>query len=176
MTPRRVPSEDGKRTATVVYPRMTESVPQARRFVVATAIGWRQPHLVDTAELVVSELAANVVLHTDAPSFRVTLTRLSDDRLRVAVSDPSRNRPARCAADDSQVGGRGLALVDAVSARWDTDMLVCGKSVWAELAAPPASPLPETQGRPLRTSVAQGAHILGLAATAGALIYGIVSR
>ncbi|MFE9770454.1 ATP-binding protein [Streptomyces sp. NPDC005931] len=66
--------------------------------------------------VVVSELAANVVLHSGSPDLAVTL-HADDSALTVEVSDHGRwrHRPTpRCEATDLNAAfGRGLTLVDA---------------------------------------------------------------
>src|SRR4051812_28571581 len=62
-------------------------VPGARRFVVEGASGWSFEPLVETAELVVSELAGNAALHSGARFMYVSLTALPGGGIRVAVED-----------------------------------------------------------------------------------------
>lgn len=123
------------RTATFLRDR--ESVPAARRFVHAALVSWKMPELADTAELVVSELATNAVQHARRGAFRVTLTRLDGDRVRVAVIDHSRTLPEPADPGDDEDHGRGLAIVEALSQQWGTDPLNWGKRVWADLHVPP---------------------------------------
>ncbi|MFE2292295.1 ATP-binding protein [Streptomyces sp. NPDC059452] len=88
----------------------------------------------DAAELVVSELMANAVLHVARDAVRVTVTLLGDSRVRVAVADRSRVCPAPCAAGSDQESGRGLEIVEALSGgQWGVDSLPWGKRVWATL-------------------------------------------
>lgn len=90
----------------------------------------------DTVALVVAELAANSVLHGRVPGrdFELCLTY---DRaagvVRVEVFDTHPRHPKLSASDTE--GGRGLRLVEAVTARWGVDgRLGSGKTVWAECA------------------------------------------
>ncbi|WP_063739503.1 ATP-binding protein [Streptomyces anulatus] len=88
----------------------------------------------DDAELVVSELLTNAVLHARRDSVRVTAMRLGEGRVRVAVVDLSRDLPAACAAGDDQESGRGLDIVATLSGgRWGVQPLPWGKRVWADL-------------------------------------------
>ncbi|MGW4170546.1 ATP-binding protein [Streptomyces chartreusis] len=148
---RRLVAEDGTPVATKAFLRDPESVPDARRFVHSALVDWKMPDLADTAELVVSELASNAVLHARCGAFRVTLRQLASDRVRVAVVDRSRTLPQLANAGDDEDHGRGLAIIDALSQRWGTEPLSWGKRVWADLEAPqlPESPI---HREPLYTS------------------------
>ncbi|MFV0131670.1 hypothetical protein ACLGI4_28940 [Streptomyces sp. HMX112] len=65
------------------------------------------------------------------------MTRTRTTRVRVAVVDCDPNRrPQLCAASLDAEGGRGLVLVDAMSARWGVHTTGWGKRVWADLEAP----------------------------------------
>ncbi|WP_249399929.1 ATP-binding protein [Streptomyces argyrophylli] len=129
----RLVAADGSPVVTTVLPREPDSVPLARRLVRHTLADWRLPHLVDAAELIVSELSANAVEHARHASFRVTLQRGPGERVRVAVIDKSTARPVMQAPDPDAEGGRGLALVAALSCQWGTDSLAWGKRVWADV-------------------------------------------
>ncbi|MFJ9886137.1 ATP-binding protein [Streptomyces sp. NPDC091287] len=92
--------------------------------------------LQEDAELVVSELLTNAVLHTRrGDSVRVTVTRLGEGRARVAVVDLSKDRPAPRDAGGDQESGRGLEIVEALSGgQWGVDLQLWGKCVWATLS------------------------------------------
>jgi anti-sigma regulatory factor (Ser/Thr protein kinase) len=109
------------------------AAPMARRFVNEVLAGWARPALVETADLVVSELVSNAVRH-GRQRFTVVLT-LWHDSVRVAVVDPSPRLPTVRADDpDVSTGGRGMHLIEAVSRRWGTQVHEGGKTVWAEIA------------------------------------------
>ncbi len=97
-------------------------------------------HLVDTAELLATELVANAVLHTKGP----TTLRVgwSAEGLRIGVwdADPEPPEPpGELAGLADAEGGRGLALVDACADVWGWQPLSRhgshGKYVWCDLAA-----------------------------------------
>lgn len=123
----------------------------ARRLATHRLDLWHVPYgspASDTVALVVSELAANSVLHGRVPGRDFEL-RLVCDRtagvVRVEVSDthPGRPSPSASQAQDpaDSEGGRGLLLVEAVAARWGVDERPGpGKTVWAEC------PLPTSRG------------------------------
>lgn len=98
--------------------------------------------LLERAELVVAEPAANAVLHGRVPGrcFRLTLTLgPAAGRLRIEASDAREDlRPTDAASDPLSTTGRGLALVAALADHWDC--VPCppsGKTVRAELTARP---------------------------------------
>lgn len=104
----------------------------ARRFVDRTLAEWGLGHATDAATLLVSELVTNAVLHVRSP-IRVVV-RADSGILRVEVHDGSAIAPMLRVAEHGMTTGRGLALVDAFSARWGVDELPDGKAVWFELA------------------------------------------
>jgi anti-sigma regulatory factor (Ser/Thr protein kinase) len=87
-------------------------------------------------ELVVSELAANAVLHGAAP-VTIVLTRLDDTSLRLTVSDTAVDvlppEPPQAALAET---GRGLMVVAAIATRWGWQVDPDGatKTVWVELS------------------------------------------
>ncbi|MCL8014232.1 ATP-binding protein [Streptomyces sp. AS02] len=119
----------------------------ARLLAVTELRSWNAPQdLTERAELVVSELAANAVLHGRLPgrSFRLTLAfDASPGLLRIDVTDARGDRwpqarPVGAVSDASlHISGRGLALVAAVADRWETlPFPPSGKTVRAVLTTP----------------------------------------
>lgn len=109
----------------------TASAAEARRFVTATLEEWGRDNLVDVAVLLVGELVANVVLHAGT-RFEV-LIRLGDKRLRIEVRDGDVRMPVRKYYSATSTTGRGLLMVEELSAGWGADPTADGKSVWFEL-------------------------------------------
>lgn len=113
-----------------------ESVAGARQLTRARLAEWRlSGDVYDAAVLIVSELVTNAVVHT-ASARVVCELRCSDSRLRISVQDQG-HQPGgprlSLQADDEH--GRGLLLVDSMSAAWgsyDTGN-ASGRIVWAEL-------------------------------------------
>jgi anti-sigma regulatory factor (Ser/Thr protein kinase) len=107
-----------------------ESVATARRFVREHLTGHDLALIVDDVILVASELATNALRHAGT-AFTVTITAFPDDVV-LAVEDGSLSIPVLVEAEDDDVVGRGMAIVDVVSRDWgvvvDADG---GKSVWA---------------------------------------------
>jgi GAF domain-containing protein/anti-sigma regulatory factor (Ser/Thr protein kinase) len=108
-----------------------DAVPQARQYVSRRLSAENLSHFADDAELAVTELVTNALLHAAPPvSLRVTP---ADGHVRVEVRDGSRVAPVRGQADVASMTGRGLALVEALAVRWGVDPTPAGKVVWAEL-------------------------------------------
>ena len=119
----------------VVLPPRLESVTEARRLVAELVAGWDRPELVDSATLLVSELASNAVLHART-EFRVVAT--VNHCVRLEVHDRSRTRPVVRHSEDGLAGtGRGLQLVERLSEAWGVD-LNHGKTVWCRICDPEA--------------------------------------
>ncbi|KOT39094.1 hypothetical protein ADK41_14470 [Streptomyces caelestis] len=122
------------------FPPAPESVAKARRFVRA-ALGGAAPDLVDTAQLLVSELVTNVVLH--ARTEAEVAVRVEDGTVRVRVGDRRPDRglvPHGCPPYAGT--GLGLPLVAGLSSRRGVETGDGGKTVWFELRpeGPPRSP------------------------------------
>jgi PAS domain-containing protein/anti-sigma regulatory factor (Ser/Thr protein kinase) len=112
--------------------RVPEAVRHARRFTKRTLRAWGVARYVDAVLLVVSELVTNALVHTDGP-VRLDLT-LVGSRLRIAVADSSPRTPVRPTNIGWEAtGGRGLLLVEAMSAAWGTVPVSGGKQVWCEI-------------------------------------------
>ncbi|MFE0376930.1 SpoIIE family protein phosphatase [Streptomyces inhibens] len=120
--------------------RLPDAVMHARRFTGRTLRTWGVTEEVDVALLVVSELVTNAIAHTQG-EVRLDLT-LTADRLRIAVNDASPRAPVKPATVDWEAtGGRGLLLVEAMSASWGSVPLSGGKQVWSEVALQPGERL-----------------------------------
>ncbi|WP_201299979.1 ATP-binding protein, partial [Streptomyces mexicanus] len=107
-------------------------VSPARRFTRRTLRSWGVGEETDAALLVVSELVTNALVHTEG-RVRLDLS-LVNHRLRIAVADASPRTPAKPTSIGWEAtGGRGILLVEAVSACWGTLPVSGGKQVWSEL-------------------------------------------
>jgi len=107
------------------------SVPLAREFVRRLLHEWGADHLFDEASLVVTELAANAVLHAGSP-YEVSITH-GDGVLRIEVADGDPGTPEPQPFSAVAESGRGIVLVSAISASWGIDARPDGKVTWAEL-------------------------------------------
>jgi anti-sigma regulatory factor (Ser/Thr protein kinase) len=132
------------RTAVLHLRGSREGFAEARDFTHRTLDAWSLDHCADDAVTVVTELAANAVLHglphtcSDDFDVRLRLT-LRRSHLVCAVTDPSDGLPV-CpqAGDDLLEHGRGLHIVEALSEHWGwTRRPPVGKTVWAMLPTRP---------------------------------------
>jgi anti-sigma regulatory factor (Ser/Thr protein kinase) len=106
----------------------------ARHFLVEVLRQWGiEGGVADDAQLVLTELATNAVLHARS-SFSVDV-QAEDACLRIAVRDASTTRPLAREASTTAPSGRGLQLIAAVSDDWGVDVTASGKLVWAVLPA-----------------------------------------
>jgi len=115
-------------------------VASARRFVAERCRDWGCGDVVEDAELVVSELVTNALVHAES---RCDLRAgLGEAALRIQVIDEGDGVPDPQVADDTDEHGRGLLLVSALCAAWGVEALPDGgKIVWAELLRPLADTL-----------------------------------
>jgi anti-sigma regulatory factor (Ser/Thr protein kinase) len=86
---------------------------------------------VETAKLLLTELATNAVVHARS-EFDVTVDD-AGDRLTVSVADGSPHAPTVSTPAPDDLGGRGLFLVAQLAARWGVERRGTGKLVWFEL-------------------------------------------
>ncbi|WP_370149975.1 SpoIIE family protein phosphatase [Streptacidiphilus sp. EB129] len=109
------------------------TVGRARRFTRETLVGWGLPSLCDFAELLVSELVSNALLHAGMP----TQLRLFRDRvLTLEVADADSHAPRLRRVSEEDEGGRGMHLVNELAHRWGSRATRHGKVVWLELELP----------------------------------------
>lgn len=119
-------------TAVLTLPPELRSIRTARRFVGerCRAAGL-SPERCDDVLLLTSELVTNAVLHgrsevgLEVEEFGAVV--------RVTVFDENSRHPAAVAEDPDALDGRGLALVEALAARWGVQDRPLGKVVWFEL-------------------------------------------
>lgn len=120
-----------------------DSVHRARDWVSGVLTRLDRKDLLDAAELGVSELVTNAILHGRPPiSVRVRGTR---DHPRIEVRDKSHSPPAVNLemVDDAHLLstiGRGLGLVALYSSTWGAELVHDGKVVWFE---PTTEPRPD---------------------------------
>lgn len=117
----------------VEYDPRPSAVREARAEVRRQLEGWgftEADDVVDTAELLVSELCTNALLHS-ASRFTLTLSA-AHGLLRCEVADSGRRTPQVLEAGTSE-SGRGMFLVEALALRWGCHQDGPGKTVWFEL-------------------------------------------
>ena len=134
------------RTATQASPRLIalalpgtpDSVPIARRRVRAALGLHGLSEYAQDAEVITSELVANAVQHgcqDRTGTIGVILTHAGTPAaVTVAVSDSSPQVPVRRATPADGEQGRGLQIVEALSAHWGWYREDGGKAVFAVLA------------------------------------------
>ncbi|WP_155073983.1 ATP-binding protein [Streptomyces taklimakanensis] len=147
----------------------------ARRLVSHRLNDWGHDYTTqvnETLTLITAELAANAVRHGHVPGrdFHVRLT-LAEGTFRIEVTDtraekqPPTNPPA---IDSLSESGRGMLLVATLADNWGVSprRTAPGKTVWAELHAPP-------QGHPLTHRVAPEPTDIDLLLATASLLHGV---
>ena len=122
-----------KLTASLPMPETAPGL--ARRLVVdaleSTTVGFA---VVETAELLTSELVTNAVIHGGSPT-ELCLS-VSDGSVRVEVTDHCADHPVLRRRSVEAIGGRGLVIVDDLADQWGVVSIPDdGKTVWFELRA-----------------------------------------
>jgi anti-sigma regulatory factor (Ser/Thr protein kinase) len=125
----------------------------ARGFIGVVLNGWALDGLIETTELVVSELTTNVVQAVTDPDGSLVYdaegklpllwVRLSSDRSRLMIEvwdtlPSALGAPAMRHPDQDEESGRGLELIEALSDDWSWEAVPGwhGKRVWAILRVP----------------------------------------
>ncbi|MFD7497637.1 SpoIIE family protein phosphatase [Streptomyces sp. NPDC059832] len=121
-------------------PREPRSVGRARELARGRLLAWGLDDLVDTTELLVSELVTNALRYGEG---EIRLRLLRDRTLVCEVWDAGLVQPRRRRARDTDEGGRGLQLVGLLSVAWGSRRTPRGKTVWFELALPDGEPAAE---------------------------------
>src|SRR5580704_3028655 len=118
-------------TTTRAFALSGDAPAAARHFAVDAVRRLGAADLADDTALVVTELAANAIVHAQT-GFTVDLSA-GPDVLRITVRDASPLPPAS-AADLPALPLHGLGAVDALASRWGVERLGhSGKLVWVEL-------------------------------------------
>ncbi|MEU1075039.1 MULTISPECIES: ATP-binding protein [unclassified Streptomyces] len=96
---------------------------------------WGLPHMIDAAQLCVTELVTNVITHVGRGTPTTLAVSMRGGSLRLEVTDPdARALPTLLAATEGDESGRGMALVAAVATRWGVVLRAESKVTWCELA------------------------------------------
>ncbi len=134
-----VGSQSPERTPVVLdLPCEALSSGMARLLVRDHCAEWGLGDLVESAELVVTELVTNAVTHARTEC-QVRVMR-SGTRLRVEVVDWGGGSPDMRAAGSDDEQGRGMLLVSMLSGAWGVDSPPGGgKRVWADLVTTPVA-------------------------------------
>lgn len=135
------------------------SVEDARRWVAQACRDLDRGDLTESAQLGVSELVTNALLHAEPPlTVRMRGTR-DHPRVEVADGSPHPPEPTEPGSEDDRLStfGRGLNIVAMCSTAWGADIEDAGKVVWFEPAAYPSA------DADLAGSVFSGPRVAGLA-------------
>ena len=128
---------------TLMLAALPDAVPSARMHLRQLLSGWGQAGLSPDAGVVVSELVTNSVAASAELRLAAApvLVWLGSDGhcLLLAVADVSPRPPVRLTLGPDAEGGRGLALVEALSNRWGwhpASIAGQAKFIWAEWRLP----------------------------------------
>jgi len=131
-------------------PEMIEAVlpldvqaPSSARFVVADFLSDRLPaRLVETAQLIISELVSNSLRHNSAPHDQAVVVRVALDRgtWRLEVEDPGGNGVLAPDPERAGAGRLGMNLVQSLSECWGVEHAAeRGTRAWAYLPRGPVA-------------------------------------
>jgi serine/threonine-protein kinase RsbW len=131
-------------------PEMVEAVlpldvqaPSAARFVVADFLRDRLPsRLVETAQLIISELVSNSLRHNSAPQAQALAIRVASDRgtWRLEVEDPGGGGVLAPDPERAAAGRLGMNLVQSLSECWGVEHAAeRGTRSWAYLPRGPVA-------------------------------------
>lgn len=95
---------------------------------------WGMHAAADEAELLVTELATNVVKHVGEGTSATLIIERMGERLRLEVHDKSQRVPSLKTVDCDEECGRGLHLLSALAVDWGTILTAVGKAVWCEIS------------------------------------------
>jgi anti-sigma regulatory factor (Ser/Thr protein kinase) len=114
---------------------LPSAVPCARGHVRAVALEWGLSGLADTAELLASELVTNALRASeDLGTAETPIVRLwlagNQSSIVIRVWDGSDGTPVRQEAGPGDDSGRGVMIIDALSADWGSYPEANGKIVW----------------------------------------------
>lgn len=105
------PDTDGLSKADAAWPQ------RLRRILRVALTHWGRHDLIETADLLLTELATNALRHGDGRDIGVRVY-LRDRRCVIEVNDGSPNRPELRHAAPTDEGGRGLFLVESMAEEW----------------------------------------------------------
>ncbi|MFI5990257.1 ATP-binding protein [Streptomyces sp. NPDC051362] len=118
------PNTGGLSAADAAWPR------RLRRIVRAGLHHWGRPDLIESAELLLTELATNALQHGSGPEIGVRIF-LRAGRCVIEVSDGSPVRPVLRDSSPADERGRGLFLVQVMAAEWGVSQ--DGTTTWCTL-------------------------------------------
>ncbi|HVT65795.1 MAG TPA: ATP-binding protein [Mycobacteriales bacterium] len=131
--PGRGPLRNRSLTVTLTGERVD---PRVARNHARRALGSIQSQVADDVLLVVSELVTNAVLHGKGP---ITLTvTVEPSEVVVAVTDHGSESPSFAQQHVDDEDGRGLRIVQRLTAAWDVERAATAKTITAVVRLHPA--------------------------------------
>ena len=126
------PAPPARQLVLTVAQDQPERISGAREELRAILHDWAAADHVDAAELLASELLANVLVHTEqAATLVAVVTGTPGSRtLRLEVADSSDELPHRRTPGEMASSGRGLVLLDLLADRWGVQPRGHGKVIW----------------------------------------------
>ena len=116
-------------------PSTSYSVQMARFYVRAALTYHKLGDFAEDAEMVASELVTNAIEHAGALKFGLEVMHMAaSGTVAVVVTDPSPYPPVKRVLFEDTEHGRGLNIVEALSANWGWRPQDPGKAVYAILA------------------------------------------
>jgi len=106
---------------------------EARALVAEPLEKWELTGMMDTTQLLASELVTNAIRYAEGP---VTLRLIKEGALVCEVLDSSPALPKLLHAARDDERGRGLQIVSKLSGRWGARRIPAGKVVWCEQPIP----------------------------------------
>lgn len=134
------------RSSCMLMPALPRTASKARQYVRWLLDAWKLPSMMDTVELLASELVTNAINATGVTEMPQDTSQLAGkvqpiylclsvrpEAVLIEVWDSSNTLPLQRAAADDEENGRGLMLVQALSKEWGCVVLPTGgKIVWCE--------------------------------------------
>lgn len=117
--------------ASLTLPAELKSVSQARRFLRDALERWNVTGFELAAPQVLTELVTNAALH--ARSAYTVHLRAEPEAVLIEVTDSSPALPQARHYGTGATTGRGIALVEALSAAWGVQSSPTGKTVWCRV-------------------------------------------
>ncbi|MGQ5226073.1 ATP-binding protein [Streptomyces sp. yara] len=126
-------TEDVQRRCVLPFEALPSEVRPLRRAAAAQLNQWGVPTARDATQLVVTELATNVIKHVGEGSAATLILEWKREVLRVEMHDKASELPSLRAADCASECGRGLHLLAAMAVDWGAVATAIGKAVWCEI-------------------------------------------
>jgi hypothetical protein len=149
-------SKEARPRYVVPFEATPAQLSELRRAVRSQLGCWGVSAVTEEAELVATELGANVIKHVGRDVAASLVLEMREGRVRLEVHDRSRELPTLLAeaCADSDECGRGLHLIAAMAHDWGSARTVTGKVIWCELSLKPS----EREGRIERATTVLSAY------------------